>query len=390
METIITNKTACIITAFYNYDFPIRIKHLSSFLQNRGYRIKIITSDFNHRNKTYYKIDDRNVMQVHVPNYTSNLSIRRVLSHKIFSEKAYEVCCRYNPSLVYVITPPNYLFKLFSKLKKENNVYVVYEIEDLWPETLPFSPLLKKILFPVLRVWKKIRDDFLYLDDNIVSECNLFKEYLLKIKRHKNIKTIYLTKECGKIKCDYSVKKEKKHIDFIYIGSVNHLIDIEVIINCLQEVSNYKKIIFHIIGMGENMKYLLKQCKLYGINVNNHGEIYNEKEKENILRNMDFAFNIMKKSVTVGVTMKSIDYFYYGIPIINNIGGDTQKIIDDYGCGINLLSNDYISQCKQIADLDEVSLSRMKRQSRCVYEEKFSYMCYEKDMTIFFKMIGLE
>ena len=37
----------------------------------------------------------------------------------------------------------------------------------------------------------------------------------------------------------------------------------------------------------------------------------------------------MKQEVFVGLTMKSIDYFEAGLPIINNIHGDTWNIVKD-------------------------------------------------------------
>ena len=44
----------------------------------------------------------------------------------------------------------------------------------------------------------------------------------------------------------------------------------------------------------------------------------------------------MKTSVCVGLTMKSMDYFEFGLPIINNISGDTWNIVDNRLCGINV------------------------------------------------------
>ena len=39
----------------------------------------------------------------------------------------------------------------------------------------------------------------------------------------------------------------------------------------------------------------------------------------------------MKDSVFVGLTMKSIDYFEAGLPILNTIKGDTWKFVDELG-----------------------------------------------------------
>lgn len=45
----------------------------------------------------------------------------------------------------------------------------------------------------------------------------------------------------------------------------------------------------------------------------------------------------MKDNVCVGLTMKSIDYFQHGLPIINNIQEDTTEIVKQYKVGLMLL-----------------------------------------------------
>ena len=44
----------------------------------------------------------------------------------------------------------------------------------------------------------------------------------------------------------------------------------------------------------------------------------------------------MKTTVNVGMTMKSLDYFSFGIPIINNIRGDISKLVQDENIGFNI------------------------------------------------------
>ena len=48
----------------------------------------------------------------------------------------------------------------------------------------------------------------------------------------------------------------------------------------------------------------------------------------------------MKDSVKVGLTIKSIDYFCYGLPIINTIKGDTWEIIEQKQVGINYFNDE--------------------------------------------------
>ena len=62
--------------------------------------------------------------------------------------------------------------------------------------------------------------------------------------------------------------------------------------------------------------------KSAGAEVFYHGKVFDSKEKNRIFETCHYGLNIMKDSVFVGLTMKSMDYFE-GLPIINNIQGDT-------------------------------------------------------------------
>ena len=52
----------------------------------------------------------------------------------------------------------------------------------------------------------------------------------------------------------------------------------------------------------------------------------------------------------IGLTVKSIDYFEHGLPVINNIKGDTWSMIDKYNVGINI-SNERNLVGKTIIDM---------------------------------------
>ena len=63
---------------------------------------------------------------------------------------------------------------------------------------------------------------------------------------------------------------------------------------------------------------------------------------------------MMKSTVEVGLTMKSVSYFQLGLPIINNIKGDTWNLIKEYDAGINIVENQNIFEAmseKNINDL---------------------------------------
>ena len=60
----------------------------------------------------------------------------------------------------------------------------------------------------------------------------------------------------------------------------------------------------------------------------------------------------------VGLTMKSMDYFEAGLPVINNIHGDTWDIIEREKIGVNLKEN---TTAAEIMVYDVVMRERVRR-----------------------------
>jgi len=67
-----------------------------------------------------------------------------------------------------------------------------------------------------------------------------------------------------------------------------------------------------------------------------HGICYDREKKQEIFDGCHFGLNIMKPSVCVGLSMKSLDYFEYGLPMLHSIPGDTWQIIEKEQTGLNV------------------------------------------------------
>ena len=92
----------------------------------------------------------------------------------------------------------------------------------------------------------------------------------------------------------------------------------------------------HIIGTGERLEELMTSARTNGAEVIYHGAVYDDLEKLNIMSRCHFGLNILKESVCIGLTMKSVEYWRMGLPIINNVPADTAQLVQEYNCGIAL------------------------------------------------------
>ena len=383
-------KKAIIVTAFLNYDYNIRIKYLRDYLESHDYSCRILSSNYDHRNKQIYKTDIKGVDLLDVPEYKKNLSLARIYSHYVFAKKCEKYITDSVPDLIYAIVPPNYMVSRIISAKQQTQAKVIFEVEDLWPESLPIPNILKKIFNPFFYFWKLPRDKSLFKADYVVFECDLFKGLLTNnVKFDCGYKKIYLTKDNTYKIGNYIYQNDS--LIYLYIGSVNNLIDIYLIIKVLLETQKYKSTELYIIGKGEKLDYLLGLCELNNINVVLFGAIYDDKEKEKIIQKSHFGLNIMKKSVVVGATMKSLEYFYFGLPVLNNIQGDTCNILDNNECGINIYNNDIESVVKKIIGTveDKEKYLQYRNNSRAVYDNLFSPQAFQNSFEEVSKFVNI-
>ena len=368
-------KKAVIVTPFDNYSYNVRIKYVEKYLYDKGYTCKVISSDFDHRNKCCYENDRPNLELLHVPKYKKNLSFNRIYSHYIFAKKIYQRLNELKPDLVYGSAPPNFLFRYIGLFKKKNsNTSLIYEIGDMWPETLPISSKVKVVISPLLFVWARLRNKYLKCADYVIYECNLFQESLQSYHRGIQCSTIYLCKE-DSYKNNQFNDRGKGHLNIVYIGSINNIIDVDLIIKVLNAITNYRDLTFHIIGDGEKKDELLDKCSNVNIRYMFHGIIYDEERKKQILDSCQFGLNIMKNNVKVGITMKSLEYFHWGLGLINNIPADTTQIVEKYSCGFNI--DDESDQsikllAQKVNAMSEMQLNVMCQNSRIVYNKMFA------------------
>lgn len=373
-----------IVSAFDNYSYNVRIKFVEKYFVSKGYNVTILAANFDHRNKTIYSKKRENLRLIPVLGYKKNLSIKRIISHKEFAKKAFKIIENDKPEIVYVSTPPNFLFKYAYKYKKNNlNSKIIFEIGDMWPETLPINKFYKFLIKPFLFIWENLRNKYIKCANGILFECDLFKDHLAKYVEGIPCNTIYLTKELKSCN-NLTFPSLKKGINVCYVGSLNNIFDECLTSSLLNEISKKFEVSLHLIGDGEKKQDFLK--KLKGVAIHDYGIVYDEQEKAQIYSKCHFSLNLMNTNVFVGLTMKSIEYFYAGLPVINNIPGDTERIINMYKCGFNYDGNN--SRLIQwLESIDNDNLKLLKSNTLQVYNDFFTTESFNKLFDSFIKEV---
>lgn len=327
-----------------------RLEPIRKELLSQGYEVKILISDFDHLKKIPIEKRYSECTYIHVPLYKNNISLGRIVSHMAFGNKVGEIISRTNPDLVYCLIPPNNVAKHCVKYKYSHpQTKLILDIIDLWPESMPWGRM--KNTLPA-RAWKKWRDAAIAYADHVFTECDLYQEKLRSVLDPDKTSTLYLFKEQSSeeralVQEIISKEQQDNIIRFAYLGSMNNIIDIDGICGVIKQfIESGCQCELHSIGDGESRVKFETAVNAVGCSTYFYGSVFNEAEKIKILAPCDYAFNMMKGEISVGLTIKSIDYLSYGLPIINNIKGDTWRLVEKEGIGMNVYNNQFIHQRK--------------------------------------------
>ena len=252
----------------------------------------------------------------------------------------------------------------------------------MWPESMPVAIFEKNFFY---RKWVGMRNKALVVSDYVFTECKIYAECLENCL-NKNHETLYLYKNFTKEELLYRKTKlqqlkisDDNSICIGYLGSINHIVDIEGIKNIVRELKKNYTVNFKIIGDGEKREEFLRTLSEEQIKIEYYGKVFDEKEKMDILINCDYGVNMMIDKVKVGLTTKSIDYFSYGLPIINNIKGDTWNMVKENSLGVNVGDSIRFSKCK---DRDKKRICKF-------YDENFTEVIYTQKIKKALKSISI-
>lgn len=356
--------------------FEYRIDMVYKFLKSKGHKVKVITSDFMHIEKKRRTKDNKDYILLKTLAYKKNISISRILSHYLFAKKAGRIIKNVKFDMLYIVVPPNFQASVAKRYKDNPNVKIIMDIIDMWPESFPSNRTDK---FP-FTIWKSIRDKNLSYADLIITECDLYQQRLEKYLDKDKTKTVYWAHNANELFCKPDIGKlSNEKIKLCYLGSINNIVDIEKIGQVIKAISQRKNVELNIIGSGERKEELIACAKANGALVNDHGKVYDYLKKKSIMDECHYGINIMKDSICVGLSMKSIDYFECGLPIINNLSGDLGKIIDEKQCGINIYEDDWLDKLFELENVEA-----RKQNASNTFKEMFAQDVFFSQMEMIF------
>lgn len=354
-----------------------RLKYIEEYYKELNYEIEYIQADFSHIRKEY-ETKRTGINYIHVPRYKRNFSVKRIISYYIFGKKLYKELQDQNPDIIYCLFPPNLTAYFVAKYVNKKSCKLILDVLDLWPETLPINPKYKSFLKLPNFIWRKLRTSAITRAEVVVLECGLFRDILgMELNGIENHVAYLCKKDIATVRLSVPTQK----IVLCYLGSINSIIDIELIIEILVKLNCHKKASLEIIGIGEYKHFLLSRLRDNDIEYVDYGGVFDEQKKHIIMGNCSYGLNIMKETVIVGLTTKSIDYLQAGLPLINNIGSDTFKIVEKEMIGFNISKSNIDNCIEMIVKTSDEELLEMKKRSHKTYTSNFSEQIFREKIS---------
>ena len=378
-----------------------RMGMIANELNKRGHNITWFSSTFDHfQKKQLYdkdkviKVKDNYLIYLfHAPKYKKNISISRILNHKVIALKFKKKSKKLNkPDLIYVSLPTIDFAEEAVKYGKKNNVPVIV---DLWPDIFNhnLSNPLKIMAKPYIELMDHktkilLKNAFAI---NSISEAML-EWGLKKGQRQKSELDRYFyigyDKQIIETKIEtHKIKLDKFNISFF--GTINNQFNYDQIIDFAKKLNEKdKEVVINICGDGPQFSMLKEKVKSIP-NIKLLGWTKRD-ELIYILKNSKLGLAPYKNTFDfqMSVSNKFSEYISYGLPIILTSEGYMKTLLEENECGIASQNVDKLVEFVIKLKQDEKLYNQMSKNATRLYEKSFVAEDIYKELVNYLEEIG--
>lgn len=354
---------------------PMRFWLMSEAFRKAGHNVVYWTSDFSHANKKKRVLDS----DVEVPfdieiletePYFKNVSLRRLMSHrklaKTFFKAAREAIRngRYKaPDLIIASSPPLALVDASHTIASETGARVIVDIMDAWPET--FERVVPRfLLWPLRRLAKRN-----YLRASaITAVADNYVELARSYGFSKDIRRFYHGITKGDSPHFPHPSTGTVPLRIVYAGNMGRSYDLVTAVEAVGELGALATL--DIAGKGEQEETLKELVERKGIKgVKFHGYL-SESELGELLKKSDVGLIPMDPSSCVGIPYKLADYAKSSLAIVSSLGGESARLLNEYGAGVSYSFGESASLVQAVKSLLP-RLAEMRKASSRMLDEQF-------------------
>lgn len=382
-----------------------RMGMIAEELSNRGHEVLWFANTFDHYHKkqlydkdTIIKVKENYSLYLfHGIKYKKNISISRIINHKMIANKFRKYANRTDqkPDLIYVSFPTIDYADEAVKYGKKNNIPVIVDIRDLWPDIFNhnLSGIIKLFAQPYIKLMtnktKKIMKDTYAINgiSDLVVEWGLKKGNRDKNKYDRMFYLGYDKKENTDTKSFDIIDDKKFNISFF--GTIGNQFNYDIIKEIAQILKEKDKDIqINIAGDGPQFEDLKKKVSEFS-NVSLLGWIGKE-EINYIMKNSKIGFAPYKNTFDfqMGVSNKFCEYISEGLPVLLTSEGYMKELTEKYKCGF--ASQNASKICDYIINLknNKKDYEENSKNAKELYEEKFVAKNIYKELGDYLEEIG--
>jgi len=360
-----------------------RFNYIARLLTTQGHRVELVTSEFSHIKKINRKRQegtlDLKITYIAEPPYTKNVSLMRLFSHFIMSKNLGSYLrSRAKPDIVYCAVPSLDVAEVAVKYARINDVNLVIDIQDLWPEAFKVVRALRWLAAP-LYWWWRIRADCIYRAANsLVAVSETYKNRAVLVNPGLQYgPVVYLGTNLERFDAIESADRDTECNDVlvVYVGTLGHSYDLTTVIKAIGTINRAceQRIKFLVMGDGP-LKSQFRDCAIRNDVCCEFTGFLPYNEMVSRLKLCDIAVNPIVQGAAGSIINKHADYAAAGLPVVNTQESQEYRaMIETFDCGINCRCGDSSEVADAILRLvnDPELRQRMGENSRNLAKLKF-------------------
>ncbi|EME3500767.1 hypothetical protein CRN00_12295 [Enterococcus faecium] len=330
-----------------------RIGNFSNYLSENGHSVDWFSVSFDHykkrqrvqQNQTFILNERLKLHVAKVSGYKKNISLQRIYHHYDASKQIFKLLKKEpKPDVILSGNTPIEVITMVTKYGKDNNIPVITDVRDLWPDIFKESmpEKFRSLITPYVVFSNKKVDTYFRNSYSIVGLSEGFLSFGLEHAKRSRKKTDtvipiaypdysynYSENEFSSLWSKHGVESN----DFIisFTGNFGNQFSFESIINASNKLTGISNLKFVLCGTGPQMEYVKSKCS---DNVIFPGWI----EKDMITSllqwsKLGIAPYINSTNYQLNTPNKFGEYLSASLPILLSVDGVMKNLVDEYHCG---------------------------------------------------------
>ncbi|MGZ7148426.1 glycosyltransferase family 4 protein [Bacillus sp. BC08] len=356
-----------------------RMKNIYLELNERGYDVKILTSDPSYPNRNLYKDSsywydeniEKDIVRIHpkTRKYTRNLFRRLMLYIEVAVRLILAICKdKEKYDYIFVSTPSIFIPVAGMFAKRKMKAKLIVDVRDLWPESLIGIGFFNKKW--ILKFAYKLEYKIYHAADNIIINSKGFYSYISSTGIAPNRISFMPNSLTEKELSIVPKRNDSDKVTVIYTGNIGLAQDIEKLILIAEYLKEYKNISFKIIGYGYQKRELGESIEAKQLP---NMQLIEPKNREDTLAeivNADIAYvSLVEKDVFKKVLPgKVMDYMSMRKPIVADVAGYAKEVVEEAQCG-------FVTEDRTVAELSDyiIKLAQDKQLRNRLGENGYQY-----------------